>query len=83
MVCVLYVGARLILLNRKSSRSEAALQELKEQFPQTSVDGVECDLQQFASVRTAAQNVKELLGSEGRSSTSRTLLSLVLDLAQA
>ena len=71
---VLSVGARLILLNRKSERSEAALQQLKDQFPQASVDGVECDLQQFASVRSAAQNVKGLLRSEGMASTQPTQL---------
>lgn len=58
-------GARLVVLNRKSERADQALQKLKEHFPDSTIDGVECDLKSFISVRKAAEQVKELLVPEG------------------
>ena len=51
-------GAVVILLNRRSSRAEKALQALREQVPEGSFDWVECDLQSFASVREATKAIQ-------------------------
>ncbi len=53
------LGAKVVLLNRKSERSERALQELKAAYPSAEFVGVECDLMSFASVKKAAQAVKK------------------------
>ena len=52
------LGARVIMLNRPSERADAALQALT----QRKIDAVlvPCDLQSFASVRTAATQVRAL-----------------------
>ena len=51
-------GATVILLNRESSRSQAALQQLQEAVPSGKFDLITCDLQNFNSVRQAIQNIK-------------------------
>lgn len=53
------LGAKVLLLNRNSERSERALSELKAAFPQADIQAVECDLQSFPSVRAAAQAVRK------------------------
>jgi len=50
-------GATVVLLNRKSSRSDAALTSLQEAVPGATFDAIECDLQSFASVRAAASTI--------------------------
>eukprot|EP00466_Bigelowiella_natans_P014867 jgi/Bigna1/51616/estExt_Genewise1Plus.C_20035 len=58
-------GAQLILLNRKSSRSEAAEKKLQEEVKDCKANFVECDLQSFSSVREAAEAVLKLTGENG------------------
>jgi len=54
-------GARIIMLNRASSRAEAALAKVKAAAADASlVIHVDCDLQSFASVRAAAPKVEAL-----------------------
>ena len=54
------LGAKLLPLNRSSSRSTESLAELREAFPDAELHAVECDLQSFASVRAAGERVHEL-----------------------
>ena len=51
-------GATVLLLNRKSSRSESALQQLQAAVPGGKFETIECDLQNFASVQAAADAIK-------------------------
>jgi NAD(P)-dependent dehydrogenase (short-subunit alcohol dehydrogenase family) len=51
-------GATVILLNRKSERSENALQQLKEAVPEANFDAIACDLQNLGSVREAIAAIK-------------------------
>ena len=51
-------GATVILLNRKSERSQSALQQLKESVPEAKLDGIDCDLQNLASVIEAITAIK-------------------------
>ena len=44
-------GATVILLNRKSERSEQAHKQLLESVPEGKFDPIDCDLQSFESVR--------------------------------
>jgi len=53
-------GAKAILLNRKSDRSQNAYDRLKKTHPKADMINIECDLQSFKSVRKAAQSVKDL-----------------------
>ena len=53
------LGARVFVLNRQSSRAEAALAKLREEVPGGSFEPVVCDLQDFDSVRAAAAAVRE------------------------
>ncbi len=53
-------GGRVFMLNRKSSRSEKALQDIKTAYPNADVQSIECDLQSFASVQAAADKLHEL-----------------------
>tara|TARA_B100000212_G_scaffold205469_1_gene155018 strand:- start:213 stop:1241 length:1029 start_codon:yes stop_codon:yes gene_type:complete len=53
-------GARTILLNRKSDRSKTSLERLKSELPESNFENIECDLQSFESVRTAARKVTDL-----------------------
>lgn len=54
------LGAKVLLLNRASDRSVASLAEITTAHPDASIHAVECDLQSFESVRTAAAQVAEL-----------------------
>ncbi len=51
-------GATLILLNRKSERSQNSLQELKEAVPEANFDAIDCDLQNLTSVMEAMASIK-------------------------
>lgn len=53
-------GARILLLNRPSSRSKAALSTLQTAVPGAEFVPVDCDLQSFGSVRQAARKVLSL-----------------------
>lgn len=59
--CVEKKAAAFILLNRLSERADAAEKSLKEiAHPDTTVvETIACDLQEFASVRKAAAQLKE------------------------
>ncbi|GBG27026.1 Short chain dehydrogenase family protein [Hondaea fermentalgiana] len=54
-------NAKVVMLNRKSERSEKCLKELRETYPEADISQVECDLMSFASVREAAKKVNESL----------------------
>ena len=58
------LGAHVLLLNRPSARSEAALKAIAEDAP-GGVSAIDCDLQSFASVRAAAVAVKAAVGEQG------------------
>ena len=51
-------GATVILLNRESERATKALQDLQEAVPGATFELVACDLQNFESVRSAADAIK-------------------------
>ena len=51
-------GATVILLNRPSERSTAAQARLREEVPDGAFETVDCDLQDFASVRQAAADLR-------------------------
>jgi NAD(P)-dependent dehydrogenase (short-subunit alcohol dehydrogenase family) len=55
-------GGEVLLLNRSSSRSVESLEKLKASVPDGKFVPIECDLQDFASVRKAAKEIKETLG---------------------
>ena len=52
------LGATVLLLNRESDRSKAALEKLQSEVPDGTFEAVACDLQDFASVRAAADTIK-------------------------
>ncbi len=52
------LGARVLLLNRKSARAEASLAKLREAVPEGQFEPVVCDLQSFESVRQAAEKIR-------------------------
>ena len=52
------LGATVILLNRSSNRSVSALKNLKEEVPEGIFHSVDCDLQDFKSVRSAIEEIK-------------------------
>lgn len=52
------LGATVILLNRSSERAESSLQSLQEEVPEGAFHAINCDLQDFESVRSAIQEVK-------------------------
>ncbi len=58
-------GARVLMLNRKSARSEKVQQDIQNTFPNGDVQTIECDLQSFASVQSAADQLKELCTESG------------------
>jgi NAD(P)-dependent dehydrogenase (short-subunit alcohol dehydrogenase family) len=58
-------GAHVFMLNRKSSRSEAASKRITEDAPGAQVTPIECDLMDFESVSRAAAELKSLLGEKG------------------
>lgn len=51
-------GASVILLNRKSERSQSALEQLKEAVPEATFDAIDCDLQNLKSVGAAIDTIK-------------------------
>ena len=51
-------GATVILLNRASERSEQAHKSLQDSVPNGTFDPVDCDLQSFASVQKAMDEIK-------------------------
>jgi len=51
-------GAEVILLNRPSERSANSLARLQGEVPEGSFVAVDCDLQDFASVRAAIETIK-------------------------
>ena len=53
-------GARTILLNRKSERSQFSYDQLKKENPGANIVNIECDLQSFDSVGKAALRVIDL-----------------------
>ena len=53
------LGAHVLLLNRESERSAAALAKLEQEVPNGKLTAVTCDLQDFDSVRAAAQRINE------------------------
>jgi len=56
----LELGAKVLLLNRASSRSADSFQKLSEAFPSAALHAVECDLQSFTSVRKAVEEVHSI-----------------------
>jgi NAD(P)-dependent dehydrogenase (short-subunit alcohol dehydrogenase family) len=54
------LGAKVLLLNRPSSRSDAGFSALREAFPKAELHQISCDLQSFESVRAAAKTVHAL-----------------------
>lgn len=52
------LGAKVLLLNRESPRSGAALSKLRKDVPNGDFEAVTCDLQDFTSVRQAAETIK-------------------------
>lgn len=51
------LGATVLLLNRDSDRSVSARQRLESEVPDGTFVAITCDLQNFASVRAAAQEI--------------------------
>jgi NAD(P)-dependent dehydrogenase (short-subunit alcohol dehydrogenase family) len=51
-------GASVILLNRKSERSQSALQQLKAEVPAGKFDAMDCDLHNLKSVKEAIDVIK-------------------------
>lgn len=58
-------GGEAVLLNRKSSRVDTMLEALQKAVPDGKFVTVECDLQDFDSVRKAAQEVIQKYSSNG------------------
>ena len=54
------LGAKLLVLNRSSERAQKFFAELTAKFPESDLHNIECDLQSFASVRKAVENIKEI-----------------------
>lgn len=51
-------GATVILLNRKSDRAANSLQQLQEAVPNANFEAIDCDLQDFDSVKSAAEHIR-------------------------
>ncbi len=54
------LGAKVLVLNRASDRSTASFAKLSTDFPDAELHNVECDLQLFSSVQSAADTVAEI-----------------------
>jgi NAD(P)-dependent dehydrogenase (short-subunit alcohol dehydrogenase family) len=52
-------GGEVILLNRPSARSDASLEKLRKAVPDAKFVPIACDLQDFASVRSACAEIQE------------------------
>lgn len=50
-------GAKVLLLNRKSERSANTLEQLQTAVPGATFEAIDCDLQNFASVREATEKI--------------------------
>lgn len=59
------LGAKVLMLNRPSERADAALKNIREEVPSGTVTLVPCDLMSFASVRKAAEQLRDELGESG------------------
>tara|TARA_B100000029_G_scaffold230324_2_gene227765 strand:+ start:391 stop:1410 length:1020 start_codon:yes stop_codon:yes gene_type:complete len=57
---VISKGAKVILLNRNSTRAIESYNQLKSKYPESEIYSIECDLQRFKSVRKAAKEVIEI-----------------------
>ncbi len=57
------LGGEAVLLNRKSKRVDAMLESLQAEVPNGKFVSIECDLQNFESVRKAAQTLRETYDS--------------------
>ena len=53
------LGAQVLLLNRQSERAVSSLESLRTAVPSGTFEAITCDLQDFASVRRAANSIKE------------------------
>ena len=53
------LGGEVVLLNRPSERATTALEKLKENVPSGTFVSIDCDLQNFESVRKAAAELKQ------------------------
>ena len=53
-------GARIIMLNRPSSRSTDAQVKISEAFPNADTQTIDCDLQLFSSVQAAADTIQKI-----------------------
>jgi len=51
-------GGEVLLLNRPSSRSVASLEKLKAAVPEGKFVAIDCDLQDFGSVKSACETIK-------------------------
>jgi len=51
-------GGEVVMLNRKSSRATESMAKLQVAVPSGKFVSIECDLQEFASVRRAAEEIK-------------------------
>lgn len=51
-------GAKVILLNRQSERAINSFAQLKSEVPQGKFEAIECDLQNFESVRNATKEIQ-------------------------
>ncbi len=58
-------GAHVVLLNRRSSRSEAALELVKKASPNGTATAIDCDLQSLSSVRSAIDNLNKAFSDTG------------------
>ena len=54
------LGAKVLLLNRESERSQKIYNQLTTAFPKVEIHKVECDLQSFTSVRKAIETIQKL-----------------------
>ena len=53
-------GARVLMLNRPSSRAQQIQDLINKEYPQSDVHTIDCDLMKFSSVQSAAEKVKEI-----------------------
>ena len=54
------LGAKVLLLNRASERSQKIYNQLTTEFPKAEIHKVECDLQSFTSVRKAIETIQRI-----------------------
>ena len=58
-------GGRVIMLNRPSSRAEQAQAALQQAYPSAEIQTIDCDLQSFDSVRSAASQLQTVCQESG------------------